>query len=286
MTEEAAHLRAEVQALRKSTAPERTTPATATTTTATATDNTTGADAALTAELAEARERGQFLQLEVDRLKKELQSSSWDIEEDRQPAASADDGKLQELQSLVSELKRQLSESEAKAAASESAAVAARARAADVSAELEGAAERSRAMEGQVYVLKERLEEALAAGAERAAEAARAKEAEVETIWLSKLKAQETDSRSRISELEALVQQLNETTAAVRASSAGTATNPRIQELEALLSKEREVTAAAIRDCEKAEQKRAELAADLNVANRKLMGATERIVLMTGKCWG
>lgn len=49
------------------------------------------------------------------------------------------------------------------------------------------------------------------------------------------------------------------------------------------LDKERGASEALQRSLERAEQARAELAADLNVTNRKLQGATERIVLMTGK---
>lgn len=48
------------------------------------------------------------------------------------------------------------------------------------------------------------------------------------------------------------------------------------------LDKERGASEALQRSLERAEQARAELAADLNVTNRKLQGATERIVLMTG----
>lgn len=65
------------------------------------------------------------------------------------------------------------------------------------------------------------------------------------------------------------------------------------KELEARLAQECEAVQGVRKELERAEQSRAELATDLNVANRKLTGATERIVLMTGRtsshsssCWG
>ena len=56
----------------------------------------------------------------------------------------------------------------------------------------------------------------------------------------------------------------------------------RALEAEAKLARECELGQAVRKDLERAEQTRAELATDLNVANRKLAGMTERIVLMTG----
>ena len=225
---------------------------------------------------------------------------------------------IHELEAMVSELRMKLKEAEVEASSSRSANEAAEARAAALSANLQAANQRCQAAEGLLIQFPDREAASAAVGPaalDQLAGALKAKQAEVEALEAN-LKAQEAEAAAALLRVSELEERLSEVSAplerpqgisamtseevlkreaegaekleaimgqlaAVEAKAAEA--EARVAEAETRLAKEREATAAAQRDFERADQKRAELAADLNVANRKLNGATERIVLMTGE---
>ena len=192
-------------------------------------------EAQLQDELELARAHGERLQLDLERLNKELMEAKPTGLESAREGNEAHIARVIELEALVQGLRHELLASTEKAAKSASEADASSRKVSELEQKLHASGD------AEESISSERV---AAAEARASAAEALAKEAERELS---------------------------------RALDAAAAAR---MESESKLTRELEF---ARRELERAEQSRAEMAADLNVANRKLNGATERIVLMTGE---
>jgi chromosome segregation ATPase len=203
----------------------------------------------------------------LERLNKELMAAnSASVPAVERQSVQSSDARIVELEALVLSLRDDLVASNGKATQNtlEAEAFSRRIRVLEqalLSAEHEAASAASRA---------ECAEKALAVASAEAAAASSG------SFPVGALAAEARAAEARAAEAEAIVMEAEE-----KLSRGIEAAKADRLEAESKLVHELELVR---RELQRAEQSRAEMAADLNVANRKLNGATERIVLMTGSC--